>query len=470
MNKDMDLSKIFGKIFGGGSTAQDEVDTLISENIKEGETPPTPAGEGATVSKDVEIQKITMDLDRIKAKVEAFTQMRQALTERIERINETTGDLRRMIIDNQESINKLKLDATKAIEMVAAVQPDKLMIETKKLDAKVEKLNATQDADHRIRDNIVEEMKNLRNTISVFRGAESLIKLNEDIKKELMSVTKVEATVKAHSDKVESIFINVQKQFNQFLELSGRFDDLHKSFEASQKTLAQLTKKVESSVTKDDLGKFEKTIDERIQPADILKEDLRAKNEEFAKMIDEGNKVLSAAKTLVEDVGLQLDECKKKIEKIRDDSDKAYEKLDSAIKKIDAQMSKTDADRDKKFETLVDNIQAKFNNLESRFRKELADAVAKETEEYYNVKSDLNIRVNDLETKINDIGSKVEGVDMLEKGAFITEKRLNEELNKTFKEMFEKIETHEGHIESILKRIGMVRRVGRPRKVGRPKK
>ena len=57
---------------------------------------------------------------------------------------------------------------------------------------------------------------------------EQVVKLNEDVKGELIEIRKMGAIVERHGDKVETIFSEMQKRFSDFEKFSGNLKDLDK--------------------------------------------------------------------------------------------------------------------------------------------------------------------------------------------------------------------------------------------------
>ena len=114
--------------------------------------------------------------------------------------------------------------------MVKTVQPDKFLIEIRKMDSKIEALRANLEASENIIKNTVSELKGIRNKMGAFKGMEQVVKLNEEVKAELMEIKKTQATISRHADKVETIFSEMQKKFSDFIKTVDMVKDLDKSF------------------------------------------------------------------------------------------------------------------------------------------------------------------------------------------------------------------------------------------------
>ena len=181
-------------------------------------------------SSDISLAKLTAGVEKLKAQFSTFYELQKTTSERFSRINEQIGELRSMMIERDKASQHLEAKATQAIDIVKTVQPDKLMIELRKGDSKIEALRANLESNENIINNIVNELKDVKNKINVFRGIEQVISLEEEAKKELFEVKKIQAVVERHADKVETIFTEMQKKFSDFAKFNDIVKDLDKSF------------------------------------------------------------------------------------------------------------------------------------------------------------------------------------------------------------------------------------------------
>ncbi|MFH1789369.1 MAG: hypothetical protein ABH834_08310 [Candidatus Altiarchaeota archaeon] len=258
----------FGK--DKGKEEQEKIDAVIMSDYEDQDAvlkPSTGGGDDDSgdspapgKSAPEAVRKISMDVEKLKAQVEALMQMRSLNEERFQRTSEEVGDLRRRLIDKEKEISQLRIDSSKTTELVSAVQPQALMKELKKEDTKIEALAAHQEANRAITDSVVEETKNIKNTLSTFKGIETIINLNEEVKKELNSIKKVETVVEKHASKVESIFGSIQSRFNEFVKLSDKVSVMEASFKKSSKEFDQLKVRFEDYSKKEDFSSLRKEL------------------------------------------------------------------------------------------------------------------------------------------------------------------------------------------------------------------
>ncbi|MBN2422308.1 hypothetical protein JXB41_03710 [Candidatus Woesearchaeota archaeon] len=279
---------------------EDEEQKDVVENAAQEETSQdAPAG--------VSTSKLSADLTKLKAQFDQFVELRNVFNERFTRLNEQVGELRGMIMDSNRAMQDIEVKTVKAVDLVGAVQPDKLMVEVRKQDAKVEALKANLESNEAMMKSILEQLKEMRQNINKFRGIEQIVKLSEDVKKELMDVKKMGATVERHSDKVEGIFIESQKKFQEFEKLSDKFVDIDKRLstvtQQSDQTKVKIPtlaakKEVENLISK--FNDFEKhvgnVIDLLTKRANELPKDVNDRFKKLEKSINDAfNKQLKKA-------------------------------------------------------------------------------------------------------------------------------------------------------------------------------
>ena len=331
-------------------TANQEENAEIDPNA-EPEVPVAAPPERSQEIGDVSLGRLTADVEKLKAQVGTFYELQKTSAERFSMINQQIGELRSMMIERDKAGQHLEAKATQAIDLVKTVQPDKLMIELRKSDGKIEALRANLESNENIINNIVNELKEVKNKISVFRGMEQVLSLNEEAKKELMDVKKIQAIVERHADKVETIFTEMQKKFTDFVKFSDTVKDLEKSFKQISSDFDSIKirisdlaskKEVENLISKFD--DFEKYTGNIVRLMNNKFEKLQMElNEELNKKFEEADKLVHGFEILAQKTpdldkyfNLLEEEAKKppqenvKVEKIREIGEEAKEPVPDA--------------------------------------------------------------------------------------------------------------------------------------------
>ena len=155
-----------------GSDEEAKLVAGLSSNKEEGR----PADSALTES------RLGVEITKIQAQMDSFSEVRKVTSDRFTRVNEQIGELRGMIMDTNRALQEIEVKTAKAVDLVEAVHPDKLMVEVRKSDAKVEALRANIESNEAVMKTVLEELKSLRKQISVFKGIDQVVKLNEEVK------------------------------------------------------------------------------------------------------------------------------------------------------------------------------------------------------------------------------------------------------------------------------------------------
>jgi hypothetical protein len=233
------------------------------------------AGEKKEDSLSTGNPKLDIELVKITAQLDSFGEIRKANSERFSRIGEQMGELRGMIMDTNKTISKIEVSATKAIDLVESVQPEKLMIEMRKMDGKIESLRANIESNESMMKDLMEELKKMRQQMNFYKGIEQVTKLNDEVKSEILEIKKVEATIERHADKGETIFIDMEKKFSEYEKFQARIADMDSVFHAIQTDFDKIKFGISSKADKkefmtlmDKFSEFEKHTGEVLKLVD----------------------------------------------------------------------------------------------------------------------------------------------------------------------------------------------------------
>lgn len=234
-------------------------DALIKQGIAESEAA---GSEDNQKDNDVHTgnEKIDIELTKINAQLESFGEIRKANAERFSRSSEQMGELRGMIIDANKAMSKIEVSATKAVDLVESVHPEKLMVEVRKQDSKIEAVRAMIESNESIMKDMMGELKRMRGQMNFYKGTEQVLKMNEEVKHELADIKKMEAVVERHADRVETIFLEVEKKFSNFERYDTTVKDMKEGFRKLgndfEKVRASLLQKEDKKEFVDLLEKF----------------------------------------------------------------------------------------------------------------------------------------------------------------------------------------------------------------------
>lgn len=354
---------------------EDQVDNLNTDS----NTDNTPSSPRAEPKENIKLNSLIAGVEKLKAQAEANAELRQIFSEKFTRIDEEIGELRTMLIDREKEMKNLEITATKAADLVGEVQPEKLMIEVKRMDAKVEALKGKLESHEQINDTLMEELKEVRNNIRTFRGVKEIEKMTKDLLEDQTVLRKIEATVEQHSDKVESMFMEMNKRYEEIKRLKDMAENLSTSFSKVNAEVGDFKIKFQNLASKDEFNKFKTDINAVITP-------LRDDEEALDKMVTE-------LKSLQKDV-LPLVKKYQAMNEEQNIAKKDYENFKIGIhQKVD--------DRIKNYEQIIVRLERQN------------EAVMKQNDAFLH-KFDGEIdRLKDIKQMMNMKGANLEGTDVM---------------------------------------------------------
>lgn len=285
-------------------------------------------------------ERSQLEFQKINARIESITEWIKQFYERFSYVSESIGSIRNMALNNEKQISKISLEAQKSFDIVKEVKPEKLRIDYQKIDIRIKAIEEKLTMNKQFSDIIMNELKDLKRRAGIFIGTDALLKLNEDVKKDLIELQKMGARVRMNSDKSEQLFIELRKGFAENQKLNQVFSNLDVSYSGLQKEIGKLKLDYSNILTRNDFSDFKKntenkliTFENEISEIEKIKEE----NERLAKLVET---TLSIAKKNEEDIGkIGVSLGDDRIEKVSDYENK-FSKLLEIIDKISNEVNR----------------------------------------------------------------------------------------------------------------------------------
>jgi len=365
----------------------------------------------------------SFDIEKINARLEMINSLIAAFNERFAGFNQQVGEIRAMAIANEKNLSVSNLEARKAVDIVKEVDPEKLRLDYQRIDFKMSTFVSKLDSYKQYVDSIMEELKELKRRANLFEGTDALLKLNEDVKKDLIQIQKVNSRVRMNADKSEQVFIELSKGLHENEKLNQMIINLDESYSGLKKEIEKLNLDYTQILGLDDFDEFKKKIAGKFVILENNLSDVQKIKNEHEKLSKAIGKILLMEKRNEEDIAdVGLTKGNTNIRKVSDYEQKLFsileitEKMASEISKIKERLGiKTpviaeseslgsgieitpeNMNRRSEFERLRTENEMKINDLLVKGRKCLADGdlttawkVYKDIYDLYNPVQDNN--------------------------------------------------------------------------------
>ena len=212
--------------------------------------------------------RLSADVEKLKALIKSLDERRKVDGEKFTRINEQIGELRTSSVEREKQVRDLEVSSSKAVEMVKEVHPERLMIEVKKEDAKINKIESYMERYESTVAQVIQELKEIRSKMELFRGYEELLKLSGETREEAGKMKKLEIKMDIHTNKVERLFIDFQKKYQEFEEFKRLGSYMQEIYRTVIKEINNLKIKSINFVEKNQIIDLEKDTLEKTEKID----------------------------------------------------------------------------------------------------------------------------------------------------------------------------------------------------------
>lgn len=367
----------------------------------------SPIGQGNTDLYKLEIQKLT-------ARIEALNAMINGYGERFSMISQQIGEVRAMNLSNEKLIGKVGMDSAKAIDIVREVKPDRLRLDYQKIDIKNQELQEKIASYKEFIDTIMTEIGDIKRKMGSFLQTEQLLKLNEEIKKDLFETQQVAGKAKMQADKTEQFFVEIRNSIADSQKLSQKVNNLETNYSGFIKDVQKIKIDFSNIVSKNDFNDFKNTInnkfmllDKAIERVESIKED----NERLGRIIETTLNITNENRSDISDIAMTIGNDRiKKVSDYDNQLNSILSILDSLAGEI-AEIKKNAGMKsdgklfvapDKKKIVEKGRINMKYINLHPHFSKNLVSFP-----NYENIKEIENIQSRKIEiNKVPDVLKK----------------------------------------------------------------
>ena len=265
-------------------------------------------------------------LEELKEKIAAIEEYTKAFQDRFSQVNQQIGEVRSETMSNEKSLAKLSADAVEAVDVVKQVKPLDLRTDYEKANQRVEELEEKIKSNKEMVEDAMKELEDFRRKSKIFIGTKGLLKLNDDVKKDLISVQKVLSQVKFNADKSENIFLEVKKGYADSQRANKIAENLNEAYSEIKKEMDKLEVGFADFPKREELVKLREELEEKIEESNKATEEFEKEKEKNKKLED-----------LIEKLVLASEDNRKEIEKLEKHDSKAGEdqRVDSILKVVE---------------------------------------------------------------------------------------------------------------------------------------
>ncbi len=203
------------------------------------------------------------EFDKINARIEAMSALIKGFGERFSNLSQQIGEVRAMNLTTEKNMSKIDIHSSKAIDLVKEVKPEKLRLDYQRLELKMSTFVEKLEANKQFQETILKEVKDLRKKAGIFVGTDALLKLNEEVKNDLVELQRMGSRVRLNADKSEQLFVELKRGFAESQKMHEVFNTLDNSYAGLKEELEKLKLDHSQVIKESDFNDFKKTFNNK---------------------------------------------------------------------------------------------------------------------------------------------------------------------------------------------------------------
>lgn len=216
-----------------------------------------------TPKKEMEVEpegKLLMEIEKIKATIDAIKETKAATDERISRLIESIGELRSMVFHREAASKEIEAKVEKISDIISDLEPQKFAKELAKRDKEISSHDMRIEKIEVITKDMLQNMKAIRAALEGFGNLENFINLSKSINEKILKIENIAKNVDRLSDKMEKLYIEMNKRVEEFAVYRSKQDTLDELLKETMKSVDSISLKLSDFITKSEFGALRDSI------------------------------------------------------------------------------------------------------------------------------------------------------------------------------------------------------------------
>ena len=218
---------------------------------------------------DTEINKINIELEKIKTFLDAQKDLRTATDEKLQRLTESIGELRSMLFQKESEIDKMNVKLQRIEEVFNDIRPEQYSRELQKRDKELANQNLRIEKLEKVSYDMAKDVNELKTIFREIGSVENLVNVSKRINEKFIKMENMLRDVEKISEKLEKHFVEINKKLEEFeeyknkqLQIDGLSKDLLKAVDDINIKISKLASEEELFKLKEIVNSFTKDLED----------------------------------------------------------------------------------------------------------------------------------------------------------------------------------------------------------------
>lgn len=239
----------------------DDIKSMLSRFIKEIK----PGG----IEVLPKVEKMEVRLEKMNAFLNAIKDEKTSRDETIRRLTEEIGEIRSSIgtIDRKTSQHEILVNEINTT--IAELKPQRFVKFLRKEDTRVKMHDAKIQRIEDMTSLLIKRITQVEEVLKKIGSLEKIADFGRDIAKRLVEIENREKRIGRISDRIDSIFMELNKRLDEFMLYKAKQDTLDELSREMMKAIDEINTKIEGFAKKEDLDLLRETLESRISGVGI---------------------------------------------------------------------------------------------------------------------------------------------------------------------------------------------------------
>lgn len=210
------------------------------------------------------VEKVQVQIEKMQAFLDAVKDDKTSRDETMRRLTEEIGELRSSVNSLDRKVSQQEILVGEVNTAVTDLKPQRFVKFLKKQDMQVKVHDSKIQRMEDLTTVITKRLSTVEDVLKKIGGLEKIADFGRDIAKRLIDIENREKRIGRISDKIDSIFIELNKRMDEFMLYKAKQDTLDELSREMMKAIDDINTKIENYAEKEDLDMLRDTMDSRM--------------------------------------------------------------------------------------------------------------------------------------------------------------------------------------------------------------
>lgn len=220
-----------------------------------------------TVQEEVDLRKLTMDVEKLGAELTSLKDTRTQSDERLQRIAEDVGELRSLFFQREEAFRDTQSTTEKLKSAVEELEPDKFLKALHKNEGELMLAQSKIEKLERISEEAGRQLKDAKAVLENVKGIENLKELLKEINTKSSKVEELHGSIERSTNKVEKLYVEVDRKLGEFNTFKAKLITLDELAKELMKIVDEAKIKLDDTPNKGEFTTLERGMQEELKKA-----------------------------------------------------------------------------------------------------------------------------------------------------------------------------------------------------------